>query len=69
VSTFRLTAAKLERFVRLLNDGSQFFFAAEVAGFAVSDLGATIKTSTGRIWQTPFGDLIEQSGRYRVNGN
>jgi hypothetical protein len=67
--SFGLSRAKLERFVRLLNDGGQFFFAAEVCGFAISDLGAPLKTPDGKVWQTPFGDLIEHNRVYRLTSD
>ena len=63
---WRLTRQKLERFTRDLQLGGEFFAAAERSQFLVSDLGDPLILPTGRVWQTPFGDLIEQSRRYRL---
>jgi hypothetical protein len=77
-TTYKLTAHKLRRFAAIrnksdLNTNMQFGFDAQQAGFPVSDLGPALKQPNGNyVWQTPFGDLIEDYSaplgqQYRIN--
>lgn len=42
--------------------------AAQEAGVYLPDLGPILAVEPNRVWQTPFGDLIELTdGRLRIN--
>lgn len=70
-----LTRARLERFVKVRNKSEyqsnlQFLSDCESCGFRVGDLGdvTPVVTENGKhyVWTTPFGKLIEEYGKLRI---
>lgn len=67
-----LTEAKLKRFVKVRNESEfnsnlQFWSDATDCGFCIKELGDPEKVDVGHYrWKTPFGDLVEQYGKCRI---
>ena len=82
IASGKLTRAKLERFVKLRSEALshnnlQFGLDAYEAGFNLSELGPVLEQPVPpiggryrRVWQTPYGDLIEEPEfTYRIQGD
>lgn len=66
-----MTRAQLEKFIRIRNASEfqtnlQFGIDATEAGIDVHELGEPRLEANGWSWKTPFGILIEENGKLRL---